>query len=94
MTVSDDELRGRVAIGADGKAIGEVVSILVDNETWSVKGLRVRLRSHVASEMGLGRSLFRPSTLDVPVGQIQSVGDAIVLSVPASSLSENAAAQP
>jgi sporulation protein YlmC with PRC-barrel domain len=94
MTVSDDELRGRVAIGADGKAIGEVVAILVDNETWSVKGLRLRLRGQIASEMGLGRSLFRPSTLDVPVSQIQSVGDAIVLSVPASSLSENAAAQP
>lgn len=93
MTVSDGELRGRTAIGADGKAIGEVVALLIDSDSWSVTGLRLRLRGSVASEIGVGHSLFRPTTVDVPISQVQSAGDAVVLSVPVASLSEHAAAR-
>jgi sporulation protein YlmC with PRC-barrel domain len=93
MTVTDGEIRGRVAIGADGKAIGEVVAILLDSDTWAVAGLRLRLRGNVASEIGVDHSLFRPSTVDVPISQVQSAGDAIVLSVPVASLSEHPAPQ-
>jgi sporulation protein YlmC with PRC-barrel domain len=92
MRVSDVELRGRTVIGSDGNAIGEVLAILLDNETWSVTGLRLRLRGQVASQIGVDHSLFRPSTIEVPISQIQSVGDAVVLSVPASGLSSQAAA--
>ena len=93
MRVSDVELRGRTVIGSDGNAIGEVLAILLDNETWSVTGLRLRLRGQVASQIGVDHSLFRPSTIEVPISQIQSVGDAVVLSVPASGLGSQAAAQ-
>jgi len=92
MRVSDVELRGRTVIGSDGNAIGEVLAILLDNETWSVTGLRLRLRGQVASQIGVDHSLFRPSTIEVPISQIQSVGDAVVLSVAASGLSSQAAA--
>ena len=92
MRVSDVELRGRTVIGSDGNAIGEVLAILLDNETWSVTGLRLRLRGQVASQIGVDHSLFRPSTIEVPISQIQSVGDAVVLSVPASGLASQAAA--
>jgi len=92
MRVSDVELRGRTVIGSDGNAIGEVLAILLDNETWSVTGLRLRLRGQVASQIGVDHSLFRPSTIEVPISQIQSVGDAVVLSVPASGLGSQAAA--
>jgi sporulation protein YlmC with PRC-barrel domain len=91
MTLSDGELRGRTAIGSDGKAIGEVVAILFDNESWSVTGLRVRLRGNVAGEIGVGHSLFRPGTVDVPISQVQSASDAVVLTIPASGLTEHAA---
>jgi sporulation protein YlmC with PRC-barrel domain len=95
MRLSDGELRGRTVIGADGNAIGEVVGIVLDNETWSVTGLRLRLRGHVASQLGVDHSIFRPSIVEVPVGQVQSAGDAVVLTVPASSLGEHqASAQP
>jgi sporulation protein YlmC with PRC-barrel domain len=92
MTVSDGELRGRTVIGADGQAIGDVVAILIDNQSWSVTGLRLRLRGNVATAIGLGHSVFRASTLDVPVSQVQSAGDAVVLTVSASGLTETAAA--
>ncbi len=93
MKVSDVELRGRTVIGADGNAIGEVVAVLLDNESWSVTGLRLRLRGHVASQIGVDHSLFRPSTVEVPISQIQSVGDAVVLNIPAAGLGSQAAAQ-
>jgi len=95
MRLSDGDLRGRTVIGADGNAIGEVLAILFDNESWSVTGLRLRLRGNVASQIGVDHSLFRPSTVEVPISQIQSAGDAVVLSVPASALGDqHAAAQP
>ena len=95
MRQTDVELRGRTVIGADGNAIGEVLGIVFDNETWSVTALRLRLRGQVASQIGVDHSLFRPSTVEVPINQIQSAGDAVVLSVPASALGDqHAAAQP
>ncbi len=86
MEISDEELRGRTAIGADGKAVGEVIGLAVDTQSWTIKALRLRLRNEVAQQMGVDHSLFRAGTVDVPVDQVQSVGDAVVLSVPAAQV--------
>jgi sporulation protein YlmC with PRC-barrel domain len=90
METSDLELRDRTVIGADGNAIGQVAALILDSDSWSVKGLRIKLRSHVAEQVGLGRSLFRSSTVDVPVDHVQSVGDAVVLTVSAGGLRDDA----
>ena len=96
MDISAGELHGRTVIAADGTAIGQVATLVVDVETWSVTALRVRLRSDVAGQVGLGRGFFRATTVDVPVSRIQSVGDALVLAVPVSGLHKDvlAAEQP
>jgi hypothetical protein len=56
----------------------------------------MRLRGSVASQIGADHSLFRPSTVEVPVSQIQSAGDAVVLTIPTSGLADDhpTAAQP
>jgi sporulation protein YlmC with PRC-barrel domain len=40
----------------------------------------------VAEQAGVGRSLFRASTIDVPIDHVQSVGDTVVLTVSVNGL--------
>ena len=45
-----------------------------------------KLRKEAADQLGAARSVFHAGTLELPVRMVQSVGDAIVLSVPAPEL--------
>lgn len=88
MRLSDQSLHARTVIAAGGQVIGEVTAIFVDTDTWRVESLQVKLAKHVADEIGAARNVFHAGTLDLPVRMIQSVADAIVLSVPVSTLHE------
>jgi sporulation protein YlmC with PRC-barrel domain len=86
MSMSDDELRGRTVIAADGNALGEVTGLVLDSKAWTVEALRVRLRSHVADQVGAARGLFHAGSVDIPVRLVQSTGDAVVLNARAEEL--------
>ena len=86
MRLSDETMRGRVIIAADGHVVGEVSGLFLDSEAWAVESLRVTLRKEMADQLGAHRSLFQAGTLELPVHMIQSVGAAIVLSVPVDGL--------
>jgi sporulation protein YlmC with PRC-barrel domain len=88
MRLSDEKLRKRTVIAADGQAIGEVAAIILDSESWRIEVLQVRLHKEAADKLGANRGIFHAGTLDLPVRLIQSVGDAIVLSVPTLALRE------
>ena len=81
MRLSDENLRGRTVIAADGQAIGDIASIFIDSGVWQVEALQVKLRNNVADELGATRGMFHAGTLEIPIRMVQSVGDAIVLSV-------------
>lgn len=86
MRLSDENLRGRTVIAADGQAIGDIAGIILDSTVWQVEALQVKLRNNVADELGATRSMFHAGTLEIPISMVQSVGDAIVLSVAAQEL--------
>jgi len=86
MRLSDESLRGRTVIGADGQAIGEVAAIFLDSEAWVVESVRVKLRNGIADRLGAARTIFSAGTVEIPVRLIQSVGDAIVLAIPVEGL--------
>ena len=86
MRLSDENLRGRTVIAADGQAIGEIVALFLDSDAWRVESLQVKLRNEVADQLGATRGMFHAGTLEMPIGMVQSVGDAVVLSVPAHEL--------
>jgi len=88
MRLSDESLRGRTVIGADGQAIGEVAAIFLDSEAWAVESLHVKLRKGVADSLGASRTIFSAGTVEIPVRLVQSVGDAIVLAIPVDGLRE------
>ena len=86
MRLSDDNLRGRTIIGADGQVIGEITALFLDSDAWKVESLQVKLRKEVADQIGADRSAFRAGALEIPVHMIQAAGDTVVLLVPVDAL--------
>src|SRR5262245_19898534 len=48
MRYSDEELRDKTVIGADGHVVGEVSALFVDPSSWTIDALRVKLRRETA----------------------------------------------
>ena len=88
MRLSDEYLQGRTVVAADGQAIGEIAAVFIDRDTWRVESLQVKLRKDVADQLGAKHGLFQAGTLELPIRMVQSVGDAIVLSVATPELRE------
>lgn len=86
MRLSDEKLRDRAVISADGQVVGRVTSLQVDVGSWQVESVGVELRRDIADRIGARRSLFRAGELEIPVRLIQSVGDAVVLSAAVDDL--------
>jgi sporulation protein YlmC with PRC-barrel domain len=91
MQVSDESLRGRSVIAADGQAIGEVGAVFIDTSKWTIVAIQIKLSKPAAEQLGATGGLFRAATIDLPVRLVQSVGDAILLSVPTVELRQNLA---
>jgi sporulation protein YlmC with PRC-barrel domain len=88
MRLSDENLRGRTVIAADGQAIGEIAALFLDSDAWRVESLQIKLRNEVADQLGAPRGMFHAGTLEIPTRMVQSVGDAVVLSVAARELQQ------
>ena len=94
MKTSNDHLIGRPVISGDGIVVGDITGLLVDTTTWQVMALQVALRKESGERIGIKHSMFRASTLEIAVAQIQSVGDAVVLSVALDTLGAPDASSP
>jgi sporulation protein YlmC with PRC-barrel domain len=81
MRLTGADLRGRAIITADGQVIGELAELVLESGTPSVDALHAKLRNEVADRFGAERSVFHPAVVEIPARMIQSVGDAVVLSV-------------
>jgi sporulation protein YlmC with PRC-barrel domain len=86
MQISDEHFRGRTVIAADGQAIGEVGALLIDTSAWNIVALQIKLHRAVAEQLGAARRILRAATIELPVRMVQSVGDAVLLSVPTLEL--------
>lgn len=86
MTLNDLALHGRVVLSGDGLAIGEITRLNVDPDTWHVVSLEVKVRKEVAERIGVHRSMFHAATIVISTAHVQSVGDAVILSVPLATL--------
>lgn len=88
MRLTDEILRGRTIIAADGQVVGVVTALFLDCAAWRVESLQVRLDTAIADQLGAHHSLFRAGEIEVPVRMVQSVGDTVVLTVPVDRLRE------
>lgn len=86
MRLSDENLRGRTIIAADGQVVGEVGALFLDSDVWRVESLQASLRKDVADQLGAHRSVFHAGALEIPIRMVQSVGPTVVLSVSVDGL--------
>jgi len=86
MRLSDDNIRGRSIIAADGQVVGEITALFLESDTWRVESLQAKLGKDIADQIGADRSMFHAGTLEIPVHMVQAVGDTVVLSVPIEGL--------
>jgi sporulation protein YlmC with PRC-barrel domain len=84
--LSDETLRGRTVIASDGVAVGEVTALFLDVSAHRVEALQVKLRKEVADRLGAARGMFHAGVLEIPIAMVQSVGDAVVLTVAVDDL--------
>jgi sporulation protein YlmC with PRC-barrel domain len=89
--ISDENLRGRTVVAADGQATGEVAAVFIDTSTWTIASLKIKLSKAAAEQLGASQSLLRAATIELPVRMIQSVGDTVLLSVPTLGLRQTVA---
>ena len=88
MRLSDNTLHGRTVISAEGKAIGSLTELFISTSDWRVESIRIELRKDIADRIGANRTIFHRGTIELPVSFIQSVGDAVVLTVDVEQLRE------
>lgn len=91
MRITDDNLRGRVVLTADGLAIGDVNRLFLHAGQLTIEAIEIKLRKEIADRLGRKHSTFHAATLEIPVATVQSVGDAVLLS---AKLDELRAIQP
>jgi sporulation protein YlmC with PRC-barrel domain len=48
--------------------------------------ITIKLRKEAVDQLGVSHDVFQAGTLEVPVHLIQSVGDAVILSIPTVEL--------
>lgn len=82
----DESIRGRKVVAADGQIVGEVADLMLNYATWQVESVQLKLIKEIADSLGIPRSMMRAATIDLPVHLVQSVGDAVLLSIPTGQL--------
>ena len=88
MRLSDKTLNGRAVISADGKVLGSISELFITGPDWHLESVRIDLRKDVADHLGAAHTLFHRGTIVLPIAFIQSVGDAVVLTVDVEKLRE------
>ncbi len=88
MRLSDSTVRGLTVIGADGTAVGTVAALFIDASDWKIESIRIELRNDIADRIGANRTTFHRAAIELPVTFIQSVSDAVVLTVDVEHLRE------
>jgi sporulation protein YlmC with PRC-barrel domain len=88
MRLSAENLHGRTVISADGQVIGSIKSVFLDATAWRVESISVELRKDIADRIGASRSMFHRGLIELPVQLVQSVGDAVVLTIAVDALRE------
>ena len=88
MRLSDKTLQGRTVISADGKAIGSISEIFISSSEWRIESIRIELHKDIADRIGANRTIFHRGTIELPVSFVQSVSDAVLLTLDVEQLRE------
>ena len=85
--------KGRTVVAAGGEELGTVAALTLDDETWRVETLQVKLESDSADRLGAFWNLFHAGRIELPTRFVQSVSDTVVLSVSVDGLRQELSAE-
>ena len=60
MMISDENLRGRTVVAADGQTAGEVAALSIDTSTWTITSLKIKLSKTAAEQLGVSQRSQNP----------------------------------
>lgn len=86
MRLTDEDLRKRRVIAADGTEVGQCAGLVFDTETMAVVAVRVRVHAAVSRAQGSRKPLIGRAELTVPVEQVSGIADAVILRPTTSQL--------
>jgi sporulation protein YlmC with PRC-barrel domain len=88
MRLSDNDIRGRTVISADGRALGSIQELFISVADWRIEAIRIELHGDIADQIGAKKTMFHRATIELPISLVQSVSDAVVLTVDVEHLRE------
>ncbi|RKH16170.1 PRC-barrel domain containing protein [Corallococcus sp. CA047B] len=86
MRFSESVVQGRTVVAADGQKLGTVETLTIDDQTWKVEGLQVKLDSESSDQLGVYWNYFHAGRVDVPTRLVHSVSDTVILTVTVEEL--------
>lgn len=88
MTVmSNEDLKDKKVLTADGTELGEVEVVHVDTATWHVVTIGVKIRRDMLERLNLERPMFGSQVVQISIDQVAGVSDALILKAAAKDIS-------
>lgn len=73
------ELSGKGVISQDGRELGEVSDVLLDDASWHIDSLVVKLDRDLLESFHMKRPMFGTQTIQIPTSYVSGVGDKVIL---------------
>lgn len=78
----------RSVLGAGGRLIGDLDDLLIDDKTWTIVSLVVRLESQAIEALGVEKPFWRRARLSLPAGIAHEENGVLVLDLTLDEFSE------
>ncbi|RKG92175.1 PRC-barrel domain containing protein, partial [Corallococcus sp. CA053C] len=86
MRFSESILRGRTVVADGGQTLGTVESLIIDDASWRVEALQVKLNSETAEQLGKYWNYFHAGRIELPIRLVHSVSDTVLLAATVEEL--------
>lgn len=73
------DLRGKAIVTADGKSVGKVTDLSIDERSWRVAAIIVDVEPSLASLFGVKKKLLKSPRVKIASEKVEHVGDVVKL---------------
>lgn len=73
------ELKGKEVVTADGKSVGKVSDLAIDERSWNVAALVVEVDPQVASLFGVKKKLLKAPKVNIAAEHVEHLADVVKL---------------
>lgn len=80
--------------GKDGRDVGKVNDVIIDNEEWDTHFLLITLKKDIMETLDVEKSLLSKAKLGIAMDHIKSISDVIILDTTAEEMGEIIESEP